>query len=544
MNKARLLLCDDQANVLKKYPAGIEKAWAKLAEKNALFAKSVKVEVCPDIIDQGGKPPGMNISEVGAFDALLLDIAWGDDNRPHGIDIATLVRKRFPELPIIILSERATPEHFGRLIPLGISGYISKNSRQHTDWCVTIDSALERAFYDRSGLPLYRILRQVLAEPGSWEAEIIGEAASEVWKQENSHQKWRAFWGTVSNHLASKHILFPVKEMAGAFANSDLFTLGLAPAMRGHLDHVLNVYFTGYVLSHKLPDVRKAVIGAVKRLVPGESIRPEKSWDVFQLVWLATACLHDTGYSLEVLPDVGDRCSAIQKLFPFVSFSPGSVAMSGAFDWKQQPGEVAKQAFQGVLARLYPKQLPVTWIEDNASFNDGKHLRLNHGVVSGAKFVSEASKWTGQDAKDTRILTAFLEWAGTAMALHSLKHPGKSSNACLSLMNDPLSFLLLLCDELQVWNRERPDQTQETSAFRRIELENLALSEREVEATIRYIPFAGIQLDRKVHINPLVERIEKDRQILKVYLKSDPVKVKVQPIVQGWDKEPITPLEL
>ena len=131
----------------------------------------------------------------------------------------------------------------------------------------------------------------------------------------------------------------------------------------------------------------------------------------------------------------------------------------------------------------------------------------------------------------------FLKWAATAMALHSLKHPGAENRISIQLERDQLSFLLCVSDELQIWNRERPDSDKRRGSFKSINLEHIKAKENQIEASIKYVPYAGTNLSREIHQNPLIETINEDNLNLGKYLIPNPVTIDISSSIQGTDYE-------
>ena len=527
----RLLFCDDEGDTRETYRKAVSSQWP------LLFNEDVAFDVCEDIIVGRASSPNKSLNEVGTYDALLLDLLWRDrpDGENHGVELFGLVRAKFPELPIIIVSEQATTAHFQKLIPLSISAYLSKQDTTVQTWCAEIKTALERAYVDRSGLPLYRTLRELLADPAAWNAEAVNDAASQVWRHESSHDKWNEFWDSMGTIVAQQKVKAPFDLMKDYFARSDLITLGALPSMRGHLEHVLYVYFTGYVISHKLPIFRSLVTTAAKNLLGAgfDESKSEQYWDLFQLAWLTSATLHDTGYSLELLPDVLRRVSGIQETFSFAAGAPvPSDAGKCTFDWTK--AQIAKQAFQTTLN--FFDYGDGSWIADNAMFRNKRgEERINHGVASGALFIEKFHAKCQQLVEQQKELVLFFNWAGTAMALHSLKHAGSNQGIALRLTTDPLSFLLLLCDELQIWDRERPDAAKDSSVFRRVELTGLAIEDTRIVASVSHVPYAGVVPTHRMHGESLDKAIIDDNEVLARYLDVGPISVEIKHTVRGSD---------
>lgn len=535
MRQKRLLLCDDGAQERRLFPTTIAGKWKKM------FLEKIEVVPCEDIVaDDIATMTRMAISQVGGYDAVLLDIMWGtgSDQSPHGVALAKDIRERYPELPIIVFSQNVTLEEFHELIRIGISGYISKTAKDAGGWCAEIHGALAKAYEDRSGQPLYQELRSLLAShPDAWCSKEISEAASEVWRHDNAFAKWHAFWTPLVRAIGKMRLALPFDRMKQFFADDELFTLSVLPSMRGHLEHVIYVYFTGYIISHTMPGFREAVMKAVHDLLGSDfdSKRENNYWDLFQFAWLSAATLHDIAYPLEILPEVPGRCGNIKDMFGFAQIDAALPSLEAiGYDWASESGVAAKAAFSFVFGRLYGSEAASSFITENATFKSRSGLsKFNHGVASGALFIGEAKKWTGLPGVPAE-LDRFLCWASSAMALHALKHASVTGKVQLVFERDPLAFLLALCDELQVWNRSRPDDTVTSGFFRRVDLVALSMVDGILTATVEYTPFSDSGSDRiNAAIKTLTASLNMDQQLLHGYLKPFPMKIAVHSRIRG-----------
>ena len=530
MRRVNVLFCDHDENDRRHLETIICSKWEKLYPEEPLDFNS-----CSDLV--GGPPtyPAKSLPEVGQYDVLLLDIQGPEGDHDHGVTLAKMVREAYPELPIVVVSQHVTLEDFQALIPLGIAGYLDKRLRSPgKTWCEHLHNSLERAYEDRSGRALYKQIREVAALPGSWEAEDVSQAASAVWRQVRNHDKWNAFWQSWSVKLARESHWRIFDRIARSGGENDLLTLGALPSLRGHLQHVINVYFLGYVISHKIACLRDSVFRATRRLLSDhDEGRHADDWDLFQYSWLACAAFHDTAYSLEVLPEMREKCNEIAQFYDVTGdYTKIPIKKQVTCSWESETGREAKDAYEFILAKLYPK-VSKSWICESSAFSygDGKG-RINHGVASGALFVREAQK-TGNIPEDE---LAFTRWAATAMALHSLKR-ARPAGVTLEMMKDPLSTLLLLCDEFQVWNRGRPDEARRRAGFARTDLSHLEISDNSIDCTIRYIPHRDVKLDHDEHIKPLLGRIEADQKLLSGYVKTSPVTVTIRSEIQDFDDQ-------
>jgi hypothetical protein len=304
------------------------------------------------------------------------------------------------------------------------------------------------------------------------------------------------------------------------------------------------VYFTGYVISHRVPEFRQYALDAIRSLLHNDYRDNEKDlhWDSFQVSWLTAATLHDAAYPLEILPDVAREASRIQGIFPFAQITPQIPPLvPQGFAWNGEEGRAGGEALDTVFRRLYDDEKLASFVKDNTIYPlAGPSRRFNHGVASGAYFMDKAQSWA---KLPKAIALPFLQWTATAMSLHALKHAAKPNGVNLSLKRDPLAFLLALCDELQVWNRTRPDETPASSDFRRVELVALEISGNKVAATIEYDFFPLIDPERrKKAVATVRSRLNKDQQLLQDYLKPTPLGIEIRSRIREphEDLPPIT----
>jgi len=334
--------------------------------------------------------------------------------------------------------------------------------------------------------------------------------------------------------------------MSNFFKEADLLMLGTLPGMRGHLDHVLNVYFTGYVISNANPRFRKAALEAAKRLFPDKycdiSLREDYYWGLFQLAWLAAATLHDTAYPLEILPDLLKKCDGIRSHFGAVLKVDKTDPSKTMQEHLPELDEAKIENLAAFLVKLHGGN-HYNFLINNSQFR-GKDsvLRINHGVASGLLFMELVQSALSQKGTSLELET-YLTWAATAMSLHSLKIPGSTSSIKISLQNDPLSYLLMACDEIQVWERERPDTSHMKSPFKETDLVEFTVSEDNIKAKVDYSLYKGAAASIQfAEIKETLNKaIEQDGQVLCQYLDGGGLQVFVNQIVSS-EMEEFSPL--
>lgn len=537
----KILYCDDKPDDRKDWQENILTAWEMLKTKDVkIIAEDLMLETCSDIsLNHCTIPDARCVKDLGGFDGFLLDIYWDSktsDPVPHGIDIAEILRKNFPEKPIMMFTIASDPILFNRLIGIDICGYLSKKETYDT-LCLQIVESMGRALQVRGGQCLYKHLRQLSAN-NTWSCDSVSTAASETWKLERSHDRWDAFWKSFEKPISEYRLTTPFANMLEFFKEADLLLLGTLPGMRGHLDHVLNVYFTGYVISNINSRFRSAAIAAAKRLFPDKcadiSKNEEYYWGLFQLSWLAAATLHDTAYPLEILPDLMCKCREISSHFKAILKEEKVSSIQ-----KKAPSlEFIEEGISNIatfIVKLRDNNL-FTFLKENSTFEKDGVKRINHGVASGLLFMSHAKNSLMQKETPPELET-YLMWAATAMSLHSLKIPGSKAKINLSLEKDPLSYLLMICDEIQVWERERPDTSKMKSPFKSTDLVDFKVTQSNIDATVNYALYNGTEISKQFDDfrKQLNISIEHDGTILGKYIDGCGLKVCIKQTVSSED---------
>lgn len=546
----RILFCDDDPE-RKELQERILAAWEKLKKDDHAKYEKMELETCSDILKTAPIPDGTRrLEDLGVYDGFLLDIIWDisgeEKDESHGITIAEMIREKFPEKPIIIFTCGANPAHFNELLKIGICGYLSKTAKYEII-CSEIANRMDEARKSHKGQCLYKHIRNLTSPQGTgWSAKNVGEAASKIWQIKHTHERWEAFWNEFAGVLKDCRLHRVFAEMKNFFAETDLLTLGAMPKLRGHLDHVLNVYFTGYVISNSNPLFKKYAISAASRLFPAKitktivkkvdnndslSKKEQKEvdyfWGLFQLAWLAAATLHDTAYPLEIISSLYETCNNINDHFKKI-LSPNINASVDIVTAELNINEKESSLLKEILAKIN-KDIPFEFILEHSTFGKEGKKKINHGVAGGISFFNRALPATSVKGQP-KELKDYVGWAAIAIALHSLKIPGHDKKISISLEQDPLSYLLMACDEIQVWERERPDENKKKTPFKSSDLIQFDIDDDKITAEIDYILHPSEENSESY--NNICEKmnssIEKDGEILGEYLKAKNLTISVK----------------
>jgi len=538
MRKFRVLLCDDEAQTRTLYPERIQEEWNQSYPGDSVLVVNAFSDIYVGETSFGESP--ISIHSVGGhYDLVLLDIAWLIEKKayPKGVEIASLLRDHLPEIPILIFSEGVTPRDFEKLIPLKINGFVSKGEHSLAALVGQIYRVLNDSLSDKAGFPMYQNIRRVLGstDPSkiAWMRDVVDSVATDMWKHEHPYEKWDSFWSKWQNELHKNGLGKVSRRLSDFFESSELLMLAVHSGFRGHLEHVLHVYFTGYVISHMIPEFRKLVHASVLKVVSNRSDLDEDSaWNYFQFCWLLAATLHDVGYPIEMLPTIAKHAKKVHDFFQFAKFSPAipdlvlNSDLTTTSEFKKW-----KFAYTDIMVKLYGAQEAEIFTE-NTTFRvpDGS-LRFNHGVASGIKLLSLSE----DVSKPNDLPQDCLKWISVAMGLHSLKRVEERHGVQLNMEKDPLSFLLFLSDELQVWNRTRPDEIESKAIFKTAKLKSFDInpSTRLIRLEIEYDLYSFSDRNVDTSIRKISESIESDGVVLNKFLSMAPYRLEINNTISG-----------
>jgi hypothetical protein len=223
--------------------------------------------------------------------------------------------------------------------------------------------------------------------------------------------------------------------------------------MRGHARHVLNVFWLGYYLLHS-PALRKWVDGAWHRLVAQRAsmsgVHNDEALEAMSDVWFYAALFHDVGYCMEKQRVLLAKVAQIQSAFsltPAATPSDDSVLRADAYDVFQQFDPSLRHALTAAFDR------------------EAATGALDHGAMSAVSIL----RHLGATAE-----APYAREAARAIVLHNLL---PKTGVSITWTDEPVACLLLLCDQLQAWDRERSDVTYKNAArIESAELEALDVS--------------------------------------------------------------------
>src|SRR5690242_11535977 len=108
MSAMEVMLVDDQATTVQVYAASVRKTFG-----------GAKVHIAVDL------PEALQIASGHALDLVLLDLTLTSST---GVETLQRFRRRFPDVPVLVVSASEDRERIHACLDAGARGYIAKTS--------------------------------------------------------------------------------------------------------------------------------------------------------------------------------------------------------------------------------------------------------------------------------------------------------------------------------------------------------------------------------------------------------------------------------
>lgn len=265
-------------------------------------------------------------------------------------------------------------------------------------------------------------------------------------------------------------------------------------SMRGNARHVLNVFWMGYFILHHtafsqwVEDIWQQLVGNRSGMAPVAAMDPLKA---LADIWFYISIFHDFAYLIE---KSGEIQNYHLKLLP----SFGDLANKDIQQQDYFATELASRMPQFIRSEFGDPAKELTDL-DNPSVAALKKVSEqglsaktpDHGIMSALHFRK-------QEVTDPQQ-SCLIREAARAMALHHVVCAAHETEIkeLLSWKQEPLACLLLLCDQLQTWDRERHDNTYRHDLPERAELSYFKIAgingRHDVALAIDYIAPAHLE---------------------------------------------------
>jgi hypothetical protein len=257
----------------------------------------------------------------------------------------------------------------------------------------------------------------------------------------------------------TKAMTTPIHAMAVELGFSECLRQGLSalrridiPAStlmrhsRPHYFHSLNTFLLGYYLfaladihwkDLLLPHCR--MFDAAKIGGKGKKAATETAWNETMAAWFAAGLLHDIGVSAAGIGDMFAELSELEE-------------MLGVTEKADRNGAVSLK--KDILAQTWSRFGSLKSDEGIVKFLQSMGDRIDHGLVSGLFLAHRCYDEAREKLRDDER-ARFLLVAAEAASLHNSFT--EAAFPVLDFSTNPVAAMLVLCDAIQAWGRERED---------------------------------------------------------------------------------------
>lgn len=452
MNEFRILYVEDDADKAAEVKAAIE-GNVGTSQVGGADRGPIRKLVVATLTD----PKRLRQRLDEGFDVVLADIMFpvgkeGAEENCLGLIIATVrewsrANGVFPALPIIAYTSFA--EAFRTSLDYGAEIYDIWDKvlavPQFVAW------RFRRLAVELSRTRPDALLQQLIRRMKSdlkWHSDVVEMTRkyTEGWTE--ADQIRRA--GTSISNIGAK---IGTPEAINAFWQAMMvwepLIRSVAEGVRGHARHVINVFWLGYWILHN---------GSFRKWLDAES---DQRFEELCTAWFFAGLFHDVAGCVEKQGKVSKALSTLMAPFPtiFTKTAVKEVDLEEATKLASEGEHVIEH-----FANIELKQAVLAQWRKSI----GKQ-EPDHGIVAAIHLIRSIGSGSNHAAA---------VMAAKAMVLHNLI--GSLPPDLVNWSDEPLSCLLILCDQLQTWDRERgTDSLHQKPQPQRAELSGIEFVEAE-----------------------------------------------------------------
>lgn len=308
-----------------------------------------------------------------------------------------------------------------------------------------------------------------------WSVEI--KSMVEKYREgKNEHDQIKSIENDLMNLLNKCGFTGGNKELINHISKQEIFNIAGNPNKFGHLRHVINVFWFGYFLINSNWKIAKDI---GKELFSEEA--EQERLLLLNKSWFIASVFHDIGHLGEHLEDL---ISAINVTLSVYDTNKTKTVSSDFM--------IEKNVFlsETIINTLADKDEHEKLNALMGKFYESK--KPDHGMLSAI---------TVNNHLESPLVTKdFLPPALQAIALHNIFQKDKeilSSNIFKTL---PLTKLLILCDLIEVWDRETGFESIYQSYVEKLSLSKITLNDDKLEVIINFQLFKHVNDDTTISI--------------------------------------------
>lgn len=336
-------------------------------------------------------------------------------------------------------------------------------SPEYAAWRMTrIASEIARS---RPDSLLQRLIRQ-MPHGARWHKHVVAmtRAYSAGWTESDQIDRVKPSIGAIAMELGGAPQCKALWETMQAW---EPLSRAVSETVRGHARHVLNVFWLGYYILHQ-PQLRHMFLNSWSKILENrEGMSPVKSSDPIEALsdcWFYAGLFHDVAGCIEKHNAVTSKANALfTKFKEFISLG--------------EPAHIVPSTIETLANDLLGALKPLRGTLEPAWRASLSQQKPDHGVVAGVCLAKSIT-----DPKQN----CFAREAARAMVVHNLiSNVPDGASLPISWESEPIVCLLLLCDQIQTWDRERgTEKLSDQDGTERAELVGLQVEERTDRANI------------------------------------------------------------
>ncbi len=259
--------------------------------------------------------------------------------------------------------------------------------------------------------------------------------------------------------------------------------------VRGHARHALHVFWLGYVLlNHSaMADVWSvAWARLLEKRSNREAVKGEDAPKALNAIWFFAAVFHDVGYPAQDGANVMKEVLRVGELLDLKWGDAKTMKFGGKYIELATDVFVSMKADGGTGYQVWSSEM-IEHFKGTLTRRAPDHGCVSAGRLLGSRFKNSQCEW-------------WLREAARAAALHSA-FPSVDVASRISWDSDPMGCLLLVLDQLQTWDRERPEILRDRDWPERAELVDLRIvpgSPPSVEMTIKYLVRRHVEQSKEI----------------------------------------------
>lgn len=298
-------------------------------------------------------------------------------------------------------------------------------------------------------LTLAKIDERTISNRKCFADDYVARAISASKGSTSSESNCLAFFSAISGIFESFAPATVIREVLDEFIRVESQLEATLPTYISHSAHVIQVFLLGFNVLTCSSTLRK------QWNYPDSSFGPDSKFGQLILSWCAASLFHDVGYEIEKCAEMELHRASRNEFWNFLTPCPIAEQLPIFLPNASAQNMLHDILFPKISAMLSNSSLTLESFErlfQRETTDFSKSVIYDHGVISALKFLYSTYERNPKLAE-----WAPVQSAAVAMALHNFRYKNIELNLSSLDPNALLAYLLIICDEVQEWDRERDD---------------------------------------------------------------------------------------